>query len=105
MLRTFQEQPGFIRYGLADIGDRKAVSMSLWETRKDADASVPVAERWIRENVANQVDLQYDPDRGRGLLRRRAREGLTQSAPAASRHAAVRRTGVHRGGPRFPRRE
>jgi hypothetical protein len=58
MLRTFQEQPGFIRYGLADIGDRKAVSMTLWETRKDADASVPVAERWIREHVANKVALQ-----------------------------------------------
>ena len=23
MLRTLQEQPGFIRYGLADLGDRK----------------------------------------------------------------------------------
>jgi hypothetical protein len=58
MLRTFQEQPGFIRYGLADLGDRKLVSVSLWETRKDADASIPVAERWVRENVANRVDLR-----------------------------------------------
>jgi heme-degrading monooxygenase HmoA len=58
MLRKFQEQPGFIRYGLADLGDRKAVSVSLWETRKDADASVPVAERWVRENLENKVDLK-----------------------------------------------
>ena len=58
MLRTFQDQPGFIRYGLADLGDRKLVSLSLWETRKDADASVPVAERWVRENVASRVDLR-----------------------------------------------
>jgi hypothetical protein len=58
MLPTFQEQPGFIRYGLADLGDSKFVSLSLWETRKDADASVPVAERWVRENVANRVDLK-----------------------------------------------
>src|SRR5215210_6742554 len=58
MLRTFQEQPGFIRYGLADIGDRKLVSVTMWQTRKDADASVPVAERWVREHVANKVDLQ-----------------------------------------------
>lgn len=57
MLRTFQEQPGFIRYGLADIGDRKAVSVSLWETRKAADAAVPVAERWVRENVPGKVAL------------------------------------------------
>ena len=58
MLRTFQEQPGFIRYGLADCGDKKLVSLSLWETRKDADASVPVAERWVRENVADRVALK-----------------------------------------------
>jgi len=57
MLRTFREQPGFIRYGLADIGDRKAVSVSLWETRKAADAAVPVAERWVRENIATKVAL------------------------------------------------
>jgi heme-degrading monooxygenase HmoA len=58
MLRTFLEQPGFIRYGVADLGDRKLVSVSLWETRKDADAAVPVAERWVRENIANRVDLR-----------------------------------------------
>ena len=58
MLRTFQDQPGFIRYGLADIGDRTVVSVSLWETRTDADAAVPVAERWVRENVATRVDLR-----------------------------------------------
>jgi hypothetical protein len=58
MLRTFQDQTGFIRYGIADLGDRKLVSLSLWETRKDADASVPVAERWVRENLANRVELK-----------------------------------------------
>lgn len=58
MLKTFQEQPGFIRYGLADLGDRKLVSVSLWESRKAADASVPTAERWIRENVADKVALK-----------------------------------------------
>ena len=58
MLRIFQEQAGFIRYGVADIGDRKVVSLSLWETRKDADASVPVAERWVREHLANKVELK-----------------------------------------------
>ena len=58
MLSTFQDQPGFIRYGIADLGDRKVAAVTLWETRKDADASVPVAEGWIRENVADRVDLK-----------------------------------------------
>jgi hypothetical protein len=58
MLKTFQEQPGFIRYGLADLGDRKCVSLSLWETHKEADAAVPVAESWVRDNVAGRVELR-----------------------------------------------
>lgn len=58
MLRTFQEQPGFIRYGLADLGDRKCVSLSLWGSRKEADASVPVAQRWVREHIAERVELR-----------------------------------------------
>ena len=58
MLRTFQGQPGFIRYGVADLGNKQAISVSLWETRKDADASVPVAEHWVRENFTNKVDLK-----------------------------------------------
>jgi heme-degrading monooxygenase HmoA len=58
MLRTFQEQPGFIRYGLADLGDKKCVSVSLWETHKQADAAVPVAADWVREHIANRVELR-----------------------------------------------
>ena len=41
MLRTFQEQPGFIRYGLADLGDKTCLSLSMWETRKDAERRPP----------------------------------------------------------------
>jgi heme-degrading monooxygenase HmoA len=58
MLRTFQEQPGFIRYGLADLGEKTCVSLSLWETRKDADSSAPVAANWVRENIADRVELR-----------------------------------------------
>ena len=58
MLRTFQDQPGFIRYGLADLGDKTCLSLSLWETRKDADSSVPVAANWVRENINDRVELR-----------------------------------------------
>jgi heme-degrading monooxygenase HmoA len=58
MLRKFREQPGFIRYGLADMGDKTCVSFSLWDTRKDADAAVPVAAAWARENLSDQVELR-----------------------------------------------
>jgi heme-degrading monooxygenase HmoA len=58
MLRRFQEQPGFIRYGLADLGEKTCVSLSLWETRKDADSSTPVAADWVRQNIAHRVELR-----------------------------------------------
>ena len=58
MLRTFQDKPGFIRYGLADLGEKTCLSLSLWETRKDADSSAPVAANWVRENIADRVELR-----------------------------------------------
>ena len=58
MLRKFEEQPGFIRYGLADVGENTCVSISLWDTRRAADAAVPVAATWVRENMADRVELK-----------------------------------------------
>ena len=58
MLPLFSTQPGFIEYGLADIGDRKAASITVWETREQAEQSVGVASTWVRENIADRVRLQ-----------------------------------------------
>lgn len=58
MLRKFQEQPGFIRYGVADLGDKTCLSISLWSTRKEADESVPVAANWVREHLSDRVQLR-----------------------------------------------
>lgn len=58
MLRTLGEQPGFIKYGLADLGDRNCLSLSLWETRKNADAAVPVTTAWVRDNLGDRVELR-----------------------------------------------
>jgi len=58
MLRKFETQPGFIRYGLADLGDKRCLSISLWGTRKDADSAVPVAAQWVRENLSTRVELK-----------------------------------------------
>ena len=57
MLKTFKEQPGFIRYGLADMGDNQCLSISLWETREEAEGAVPVAATWVREHVGDRVRL------------------------------------------------
>jgi hypothetical protein len=58
MLPTFKHQPGFIRYGLADLGDRTCLSISLWETHDQAVAAVPVAANWVRDNMADRIELR-----------------------------------------------
>ena len=60
MLPKFQEQPGFISYGVADLGDKKCLSISLWETREQAQAATPVAATWVKENIADRVVLKTD---------------------------------------------
>jgi heme-degrading monooxygenase HmoA len=58
MLRTFKEQPGFIRYGVADIGDKSCMSISIWETHEQAEASVPTAATWVKQNLGDRVELR-----------------------------------------------
>ncbi len=56
-LPLFSKEPGFIEYGVADIGDRKVCSISVWETREQAEMSVRVASTWVKENISNRVRL------------------------------------------------
>jgi hypothetical protein len=58
MLPIFKNEPGFIRYGVADIGDKSVMSITLWETRDQAEASVPVAATWVKENLGDRVELR-----------------------------------------------
>lgn len=58
MLPKFQAQPGFVRYGLADLGDKTCMSISVWETRTQAEAAAPVAATWVGENLADRVELK-----------------------------------------------
>jgi hypothetical protein len=58
MLPKFQGQPGFVRYGLADLGDKTCMSISLWETREQAEAAAPMAATWVREHLADRIELR-----------------------------------------------
>jgi heme-degrading monooxygenase HmoA len=57
MLDIFRKQPGFIRYGLADTGEGTCVSLSVWETHAEAEAATPLAATWVREHLADRVEL------------------------------------------------
>ena len=58
MLKTFNEQPGFISYEFADTGEGTCVSISLWETHAQAEASVPVVASWVREHLGDRIELR-----------------------------------------------
>ncbi len=58
MLPKFESQPGFVRYGLADLGDKRVMSISVWETRAQAEDAAPVAATWVSENLADRIELK-----------------------------------------------
>jgi heme-degrading monooxygenase HmoA len=58
LLPKFQKQTGFLRYGLADIGEKTCLSISFWNTREDALAAETVAATWTRENLSDKVVLK-----------------------------------------------
>ena len=55
LLPTFAREPGFVNYGLVDAGDRKVVSISIWQTREQAHKSATMATTWVKANVADRV--------------------------------------------------
>ena len=57
ILPMFTKQPGFVNYGLVDTGDHKVVSISIWETREEALKSAEMAAIWVKQNIADRVQL------------------------------------------------
>jgi hypothetical protein len=56
MLPIFRAQPGFVRYGLILLDDGSVASVSVWETRDEAEAanaSAPVGR--CRAGVARCI--------------------------------------------------
>jgi hypothetical protein len=57
MLPRLGNEPGFIKYGVADIGDHKVTSISIWETREQAEKAAGIAATWVKDNVGDRVRL------------------------------------------------
>jgi hypothetical protein len=57
LLPTFTREPGFENYGLVDAGNHKVVSISIWETREQAEKSASLAATWVKENMGDRVRL------------------------------------------------
>ena len=57
ILPLFEKQSGFVNYGLVDVGHNKFVSISIWETREEAQKSVNTAATWVEKNLADRLRL------------------------------------------------
>ena len=57
LLPMFTREPGFVNYGLVDAGSNKVVSISIWETREEAQKSATMAATWVKENLSDRVNL------------------------------------------------
>ena len=56
ILPILKSQPGFKAYSVA-IGDGEVLSLSVWDTRADAEAGSEVVASWVAENLADEIDL------------------------------------------------
>lgn len=57
ILPMFVKEPGYVDYGLLDVGNHKVVAISIWETREAAEKSASMAATWVKENLADRVRL------------------------------------------------
>jgi hypothetical protein len=48
----------FGRWPPAFWSDKTCLSLSMWETREDAEAAVPVSTTWVRDNLSDRVELR-----------------------------------------------
>ena len=56
ILPILKSQPGYKSYSVA-IGDGEVLSLSVWDTRADAEAGSEVVASWVAENMAGELDL------------------------------------------------
>ncbi len=56
ILPILKAQPGFKAYSVA-IGDGQVSSLSVWDTRAEAETGSEVVASWVAENMAGEIDL------------------------------------------------
>jgi len=58
MAPLFQDSPGFVSYGVAQIDKTAFVSLSTWQTREQADAASATAAGWVTANAGDHFALR-----------------------------------------------
>jgi Antibiotic biosynthesis monooxygenase len=58
MIPLYEAQPGFVRYDVGTLDDGGVVSFSVWETSDEAETAITVAANWVKENLAERINLR-----------------------------------------------
>jgi heme-degrading monooxygenase HmoA len=58
MVPLFEQSPGFVSYGVAQMDKATFVSLSTWETRAQADAAATKAADWVKTNSRDRFALR-----------------------------------------------
>jgi heme-degrading monooxygenase HmoA len=58
MVPLFENSPGFLSYGIAEIGKNAFASVSTWKTRQQADDATGKAAAWVKTNMPDRFVLR-----------------------------------------------
>jgi heme-degrading monooxygenase HmoA len=58
MVPLFEHSPGFLSYGIAEIGKDAFVSVSTWQTRQQAADASGKAAGWVTANMPGHFTLR-----------------------------------------------
>jgi hypothetical protein len=79
LLRTNEEQPGFLRQSHVRLQGLTFLSVTIWGSREEADHAVVVAEAWGRREDSGAANFRSMPIRQQIRLM----DGLNRDVPAA----------------------
>ena len=57
MLPILQAQPGFRAYTVSAVDGGEILSLSVWDTRAEAEAGSEAVADWVRANMAGELEL------------------------------------------------
>lgn len=60
VIPLFEQQPGFVRYEVGSLDTGGIVSFSVWETEDEARHAEEVAADFVRENLADRMQLREE---------------------------------------------
>ncbi|MDP9224612.1 MAG: hypothetical protein M3P18_12310 [Actinomycetota bacterium] len=60
LVPLFQSSPGFLSYGVAKVDNAAFASLSMWETREQANLASTKAADWVKANSRENYTLRHN---------------------------------------------